>query len=224
MARREIPGMYYDEEKNKYFRIQPGHVVPKSAKYTREAITKKDQAKARRSEQEQEAAYVASFGPINRTKAINPTKPTGYVLHRSLQPWARAAPKSQLWATGARFKTTIYKESPSVFSDAKNQLVPFGSETYAIVTIKNDFGSHSHSLVTVQFEKYGDTEIDAICSGWAFYVVDTIVRRDYVLFVCGDHIELMKPMLEQDDGLDFFLDCKSKICVFPGRSRVACCL
>lgn len=36
---KEIPGFYFDEEKQKYFKIQPNHVAPKGSRYAKDAIS-----------------------------------------------------------------------------------------------------------------------------------------------------------------------------------------
>lgn len=38
MNGRDIPGYYFDVEKNKYFRILPGHVAPEGSRYTHAQI------------------------------------------------------------------------------------------------------------------------------------------------------------------------------------------
>ncbi len=35
---KELPGFYFDEEKQKYFKIQPNHVAPKGSRYAKDAI------------------------------------------------------------------------------------------------------------------------------------------------------------------------------------------
>lgn len=30
----QLPGFYFDEEKKKYFKIQPNHIAPSNAKYS----------------------------------------------------------------------------------------------------------------------------------------------------------------------------------------------
>jgi len=35
---KEIPGFYFDEQKHKYYKIQPNHIAPKDSKYSREAV------------------------------------------------------------------------------------------------------------------------------------------------------------------------------------------
>lgn len=44
MPAREIPGFYFDEERNKYFRIQPDHRAPEGAAHSKSAIKAKKAA------------------------------------------------------------------------------------------------------------------------------------------------------------------------------------
>jgi hypothetical protein len=44
----EIPGMYYDEEKNKYFAIQKNHHVPPGSKYTAADVLRRNEIKLER--------------------------------------------------------------------------------------------------------------------------------------------------------------------------------
>lgn len=44
MPAREIPGFYFDEERNKYFRIQPDHRAPEGSAHSRSAIKAKKEA------------------------------------------------------------------------------------------------------------------------------------------------------------------------------------
>lgn len=42
---KEIPGFYFDEEKQKYFKIQPNHVAPKGSRYSKDAISIENEAR-----------------------------------------------------------------------------------------------------------------------------------------------------------------------------------
>lgn len=44
MFRGDLPGMYWDDDKKKYFKIQANHVAPEGAKYSRENVKKETEA------------------------------------------------------------------------------------------------------------------------------------------------------------------------------------
>jgi len=48
MNRGTIPGFYYDEEKKKYFKIQPNHVAPAEAKYSKSTVKREQRESKRR--------------------------------------------------------------------------------------------------------------------------------------------------------------------------------
>ena len=41
---KELPGFHFDEEKHKYFRIQPEYVAPKGYRYTKAAVNAEKEA------------------------------------------------------------------------------------------------------------------------------------------------------------------------------------
>ncbi len=51
MAPPDFPGLYYDETKKKYFKIQPNHVAPQNSRYSEDAVRKEAQGKLRQAEE-----------------------------------------------------------------------------------------------------------------------------------------------------------------------------
>lgn len=49
-----LPGYYWDEDKQKYFKIQANHQVPTDAKYAKTSVKREDRAKKKRRIAQQE--------------------------------------------------------------------------------------------------------------------------------------------------------------------------
>ncbi|EER40474.1 conserved hypothetical protein [Histoplasma capsulatum H143] len=57
---RDIPGYYYDAEKNKYFKIQANHTAPLGSKYSRDVIKQREQTALRRKRIEDHSRRVST--------------------------------------------------------------------------------------------------------------------------------------------------------------------
>lgn len=205
-AVREIPGMYYDEDLGKYFKIQPHHVAPKGAKYTKEAISNQIKAKARKDQQERHSRYMAVFNPIRRERTLRSTTATGYMLHRSLYPGLQL-PKPHLWSAGIRFKhcTQVWTPNEPSRSRVVQQLAPLCPDSYVIV-------ASDEVSATITIHRYGESEI-AAASGEQFpNVTASVIRPDYFVVASDEVVTVGLPVIRDDGGLSYLDHGKSNSC------------
>jgi hypothetical protein len=80
MNRGNIPGFYFDEEKQKYFKIQANHLLPEFAKYSKGNVEREKRlTKRRKLEYQHERARPVRRHPLLLNAAIS-----GSRLHREL--------------------------------------------------------------------------------------------------------------------------------------------
>lgn len=83
MNRRDIPGFYYDEEKKKYFAVQPNHKVPQGAKHSQDNV-KREKQDAKKRKIAQEADAVLQRQTVQRNKVLRSSLLFGITLHREI--------------------------------------------------------------------------------------------------------------------------------------------
>jgi len=83
MNGREIPGYYFDAEKNKYFKIQAHHQVPTGSKYSRSTV-KDVRAAEERVRKATDDAVVRKQTLVQRSKISQHAAATGVGLSREI--------------------------------------------------------------------------------------------------------------------------------------------
>lgn len=81
MNRAPIPGFYFDEEKQKYFKIQPNHLVPQGAKYSRGNV-KQENRKAKKRKVEDREQVKRHQCTVKRSAILQHAITGGAGLHR----------------------------------------------------------------------------------------------------------------------------------------------
>nr|POE93009.1 hypothetical protein CFP56_64116 [Quercus suber] len=69
MNRGSVPGFYYDEAKNKFFRIQAHHIAPRDAKYSRSNV-KREQRETKRRKKDREQQQVRQRQTVTRSNVL----------------------------------------------------------------------------------------------------------------------------------------------------------
>ena len=83
MNRGNIPGYYFDEEKKKYFKIQPNHVAPQGAKYTKSNV-KREHHVAKKQRVAQRQQNVRRRQTVQRSAVLNAPTTGGIGLLREM--------------------------------------------------------------------------------------------------------------------------------------------
>jgi hypothetical protein len=80
MDRGNIPGFYFDEEKQKYFKIQANHLLPEFAKYSKGKVEREERLAKRRKLENQHG----QTRPVKRHPLLLNAAISGSGLHREL--------------------------------------------------------------------------------------------------------------------------------------------
>lgn len=83
MNGRDIPGFYYDPEKQKYFKIQSSHLVPSGAKYSRSNVTQVQASEQREAKRTTEA-IIRRETTVQRSKVLQHATTAGVDLQREI--------------------------------------------------------------------------------------------------------------------------------------------
>ena len=80
-SRGSIPGFYYDEKKQKYFKIQADHLVPQGAKYAKGSV-KQETRKAKKRKTEESKQFKRHQYTVKRNPILQNAITSGTGLHR----------------------------------------------------------------------------------------------------------------------------------------------
>jgi hypothetical protein len=93
MDRCSVPGYYYDQEKKKYFRVQPDHVAPPNAKYSASKVKREESRDrdAKRQKLDEELRRVETVTPSRALRTLS-----GFGLKREIGGRSQASHAAQL--------------------------------------------------------------------------------------------------------------------------------
>jgi hypothetical protein len=83
MNGREVPGFYYDPEKQKYFKIQSSHLVPSGAKYSRSTVSHVRASELRETQRATDATLRRET-LVQRSKVLQHASTAGVGLQREI--------------------------------------------------------------------------------------------------------------------------------------------
>lgn len=142
----QLPGMYWDAAKCKYFKIQASHVAPDGAKYTNDAIAKAAERKTRRAQEKKDAAFSRSFRTLQRNGALGTTT-SGFLLARSLKLGLKP-PTSHIWRANCHFQQCHYAEAAhEEWTGPVWSLTPSSPSTYMCFT-KSPLGTEGSTSLS----------------------------------------------------------------------------
>ncbi|KAL1642257.1 hypothetical protein SLS58_005597 [Diplodia intermedia] len=131
----DLPGFYYDRERKRYFKIQPGHKLPTGAKYSTDAV-KREQAETNKRKREEEHEARVRTQTVKRSIVL----PHAGAWNLKLEAYGlRADPSAHAKALASGFEA-------STFVDPR---VQWAAETSRNIAVRCfDYDADTRTLIT----------------------------------------------------------------------------